>query len=115
MARVLVVEDDGRIADMIAVELGSREHFVDIANNGQEALTRIESARPDVIVLDVLMPVLSGWDFIEQYRNRTDGQPIPIIVLSAAGAVSRSMEAMASDALSVSHSIPCYLASASPS
>ena len=94
MARVLVVEDDRPIATMIADELGSNGHQVEIANNGQEALTSLELARPDAIVLDLMMPVLNGWAFVEQYRAHTDGQTIPIVVVSAAGAVPRSMETL---------------------
>ena len=94
MAKVLVVEDDRPIAAMIADELGASGHQVEIACNGQEALMSLDSSPPDAIVLDLMMPKLNGWDFVEQYRAHTGGQMIPIVVVSAAGAVPRSMETL---------------------
>ena len=94
MAKVLVVEDDRPIAAMIADELGASGHQVEIACNGQEALMSLESSPPDAIVLDLMMPKLNGWDFVEQYQAHTGGHPIPIVVVSAAGAVPRSMESL---------------------
>jgi two-component system response regulator MprA len=79
---------------MIAHELGASGHQVEIACDGQEALISLQSSAPDAIVLDLMMPKLSGWDFVEQYRAHTGGQTIPIVVVSAAGAVPRSMETL---------------------
>jgi two-component system response regulator MprA len=79
---------------MIAVELGANGHQVEIDCNGQEALISLDSSPPDAIVLDLMMPKLNGWDFVEQYRAHTGGQMIPIVVVSAAGAVPRSMETL---------------------
>ncbi len=79
---------------MIAAELGASGHQVEIACNGLEALMSLESSPPDAIVLDLMMPKLNGWDFVEQYRDHTGGQTIPIVVVSAAGAVTRSMESL---------------------
>jgi DNA-binding response OmpR family regulator len=47
-----------------------------------------------VIVLDLMLPAMHGWDFIERYREVTAGENIPIVVVSAAGAVPRSMYAL---------------------
>jgi CheY-like chemotaxis protein len=79
---------------MIADELGAIGHQVEVACNGQEALLRLESSPPDAIVLDLMMPLLNGWDFVEQYRSHTGGLTIPIVVVSAAGGVPRSMETL---------------------
>jgi two-component system response regulator MprA len=79
---------------MIADELGASGHQVEIACDGHEALLRLESSPPDAIVLDLMMPRLNGWDFVEQYRAHTGGQTIPIVIVSAAGAVPRSMETL---------------------
>ena len=89
MARVLVVEDDRPIATLIADELGAVGHQVVVACNGHEALLSLDLSPPDAIVLDLMMPMLNGWDFVEQYRSHTGGQTIPIVV---AGGVPRSME-----------------------
>ena len=92
MTRVLVVEDDPWIAWMVADELTDRGCQVQTATDGAEALQQLEQNRPDVIVLDLLLPRMHGWDFVDQYQQKTGGARLPIIVVSAAGGVSRSME-----------------------
>src|ERR671933_1010769 len=94
MARVLVVEDDTPIATHIADEVSHAGHLVGVVSNGADALESLQADRPDVIVLDLMLPVMHGWAFIERYREVTHGQEIPIVVVSAAGAVTRSMEAL---------------------
>jgi CheY-like chemotaxis protein len=92
VARVLVVEDDAWIAWMIADDLADRGYEVSTARDGSEALRCLQTARPDVIVLDLMLPGVTGWDFVERYQQRTGGRLLPIVVVSAAGAVPRSLE-----------------------
>jgi DNA-binding response OmpR family regulator len=92
VTRVLVVEDDPWIAWMIADDLTDRGYEVGTASNGVEALQCLENAPRDVIVLDLMLPTMHGWDFVESYRQKTGGASLPIIVVSAAGAVPRSMD-----------------------
>jgi DNA-binding response OmpR family regulator len=92
--RVLVVEDDAPIASIIADELAHTGFDVVMASNGGDALAELDRSRPDAIVLDLMLPVVDGWAFIEQYLEHTNGVPIPIVVVSAAGAVTRSMESL---------------------
>ena len=73
MARVLVVEDDTWIAWMIADDLADRGYDVSTAHDGAEALRRLETTRPDAIVLDLMLPKMNGWDFVERYQERTGG------------------------------------------
>src|ERR1043166_5267607 len=94
MARVLVVEDDMPIATMIADELGDAGHLVDVVANGADALDSLSEYRPDVVGLDLMLPRVHGWDFVERYRDITQGEDIPIVVVSAAGAITRSMETL---------------------
>jgi two-component system chemotaxis response regulator CheY len=91
MPRVLVVEDDKPIADLVVEALEELGLETDVARNGAEALTHLAANLPDVIVLDLMMPVMHGWEFVERYREATGGEIIPIVVISAAGAVTRSM------------------------
>jgi len=93
MARILVVEDDMPIASMIADELGELGHLVDVVANGADALETLYEYRPDLVILDLMLPRVHGWDFVERYRDITGGEQISIIVVSAAGAITRSMEA----------------------
>jgi twitching motility two-component system response regulator PilH len=92
VTHVLVVEDDPWIAWMVADELTDRGCQVSMAGDGTEALHQLEESRPDVIVLDLMLPTMHGWDFVERYQQHTGGTRLPIIVVSAAGAVPRSLE-----------------------
>ena len=87
---VLVVEDDSSIRDVITDVLVERRFRVLPAANGSEALQQLESIRPDVMVLDLLMPVMHGWAFMEAYLEKTGGEPIPIVVVSVNPALPRS-------------------------
>ena len=73
MARVLVVEDDAWIAWMIADDLADRGYEVSTARDGAEALRCLKITRPDAIVLDLMLPGMNGWDFVERYQERTGG------------------------------------------
>ena len=92
MPRVLVIEDDAWIAWMIADDLTDRGYEVSTARDGAEALRRLQPVRPDAIVLDLMLPGMNGWDFVERYHERTGGRVIPIVVVTAACAEPGSLE-----------------------
>jgi CheY-like chemotaxis protein len=83
VARVLVVEDDPDLAALEADVLAERGHEVEVASNGREALDAVARAKPDLIVLDMKMPVMGGREFAEEYRRR-EPQTAPIVVVTAA-------------------------------
>jgi CheY-like chemotaxis protein len=87
-ARVLVVEDDPDLAALEADVLLERGHAVEIASNGREALEAVERAAPDLIVLDMKMPVMGGREFAEEYRRR-EPKAAPIVVVTAADDAQR--------------------------
>lgn len=94
---VLIVEDDESIRDVIAIALQTEGFGVRVASNGLQGLEEIERQRPDVILLDMLMPVMNGWEFHNRYAM-TPGPYAPIIVLTAApDAASRAAEVNADD------------------
>jgi two-component system, OmpR family, response regulator MprA len=84
LTRVLIVEDDPWIQWMIADDLADRGYEIMTARDGVEALERIGVARPDVIVLDLMLPRLDGWKLTRTYQTATNGEVIPIVVVSAA-------------------------------
>lgn len=89
---VLIVEDDESIRDVIAIALQSEGFGVRIASNGLQGLEEVERQRPDVILLDMLMPVMNGWEFHNRYSVMPPPHA-PIIVLTAApDAASRAAE-----------------------
>ncbi|MDQ6670803.1 MAG: response regulator [Chloroflexota bacterium] len=89
---VLIVEDESPIRDVMADILGERGFEALRAANGAEALEVLETVRPDVMVLDLLMPVMHGWAFMESYIAKTGGQPIPIVVVSVNPVLPRSFD-----------------------
>ena len=89
---VLVVEDDDIIRSVIVDVLEEHGFQVRRTANGAEALALLETFRPHAIVLDLLMPVMHGWSFMEEYAHVTDGQQIPIVVVSVNPILPRSFD-----------------------
>jgi two-component system response regulator MprA len=92
--RVLVVDDDALIRDTLATALGDEGYTVRVAGDGRSALTSIGIWRPDVIVLDLMMPVMDGASFRAAQRSAADTAQIPVIVLSAAHEVQARAAAL---------------------
>jgi CheY-like chemotaxis protein len=86
--RILVVEDDPDLAALEADVLQERGHAVEIAKNGREALDAVHRAAPDLILLDMKMPVMGGREFAEEYRRR-EPKAAPIVVVTAADDAQR--------------------------
>jgi CheY-like chemotaxis protein len=84
--RVLVVDDDPDIRDLLVSALTDDGYEAEAAGNGREALDKLEGFDADVVVLDLMMPVMDGWTFARHMKERRD---IPIVVLSAANDVAR--------------------------
>lgn len=84
-ARVLVVDDDPWILRMVTATLQKRDYVVDTAREGRQALERATANPPDVIISDVMMPVMDGWTFVEQLRRDPRLSTIPVIFLTALG------------------------------
>ena len=80
---VLVVEDEVRLARTIELYLGRRGFTVRTASNGREALDRIADARPDVIVADIMMPVMDGYALCRRLRTEPATCAIPFLFLTA--------------------------------
>jgi CheY-like chemotaxis protein len=80
---VLVVDDQEDIREFIALVLGHEGYRVSTAENGLAALERAASEPVDVVLLDMRMPVMDGWEFAQKYRKQP-GPHAPIVVLTAA-------------------------------
>jgi DNA-binding response OmpR family regulator len=81
MARILVVDDEPDILLLHRLNLEGAGHQVLLAADGMKALERIDRDTPDMVVLDVMMPVLDGWGVLEALQSR--GNPPPVLVVSA--------------------------------
>jgi CheY-like chemotaxis protein len=80
---VLVVDDDPHVADMLRQILPESEFKLDAAPDGMAGLDAIARQRPDVLLLDLMMPRLDGFGVIERLRSNPQTQDLPIIVISA--------------------------------
>jgi DNA-binding response OmpR family regulator len=83
MAQILLVEDEFRLRENISELLELFEHQVVSAENGLEGLELIKSFKPDIIVCDIMMPVLNGLEFIKQLNLVYKNKSIPVIFISA--------------------------------
>jgi two-component system response regulator RpaA len=86
--KVLVIEDDDDIRDISATSLRDAGFDVEAAENGEQALALCARREPDVIVLDLLMPVMDGRAFLRAYRQRASAA-VPIVVVSAVPGVEQ--------------------------
>ena len=82
-ARVLVVEDSAEVAQMLTEVLTEDGYAVELALDGAGAIDAVKQRRPDLILLDLMMPGYSGWDFLTMYRLTTPPYA-PILVITAA-------------------------------
>ena len=80
---VLLVEDDKSTREVMARTLEKSDWTVSEAGNGREALDRLAQQKPRLILLDLMMPVMDGFDFLLEMRARPEWQDIPVIVLTA--------------------------------
>ena len=79
---VLVADDEPRITKLVSMALGDEGFRVVTAANGEQALSRAEEFRPDIILLDIVMPDLDGIEVMRRLRER---RPVPVILLTAKG------------------------------
>src|SRR5262245_58040872 len=84
--RVLIIEDDEDIRESLQEVLEAEGFVVVPAGNGREGLDALSQSEPCVIVLDLMMPVMNGWEFLEARRTQSLATEVPVIVVSAAGA-----------------------------
>jgi len=82
MAKIVVVEDEAELAAAIAARLRSDGHAVSVAGDGPSAVTLAGAARPDVVILDLMLP---GFDGLEVCRQIQADRPVPVIMLTARG------------------------------
>ena len=80
---VLVVEDEAPLITLLRYNLEEAGFEVDEATNGEEALISVMERRPDLVVLDWMLPVISGIEVCRQFRRRRETRDIPVIMLTA--------------------------------
>lgn len=83
--RVLIVDDDDDVRESFTLLLADEGFEIAEASNGAQAMRAIEAAPPDVILLDLMMPVMNGWKLWEWLRASPATAHIPVVVLTASG------------------------------
>lgn len=96
MTKILLVEDNEMNRDMLSRRLQKRGFTIVIAIDGQEALTLAEQEKPDLILMDMSLPVLDGWEATKQLKSFPQTREIPIIALTAHAMEGHRIKAMES-------------------
>ncbi len=81
--KILVVDDEPNIVQTLQDRLEMNEYDVCVASNGKEGLDLAVKEKPDVILLDVIMPIMDGHEMLEALRQRPEGQGVSVIMLTA--------------------------------
>jgi len=85
MKRLLICDDEPHIVEGLKYLLRGHDRQIDVASNGIEALERIRDAKPNVLILDVMMPKMGGLEVVAALRESPDTHDVPIIILTAKG------------------------------
>jgi DNA-binding response OmpR family regulator len=85
MLSILIVDDEFGLAEMAGELLAMQGYSVTTAINGRLALATLNQSRPDIILLDVMMPVMSGPDVIRALKANVEYRDVPVVMMSAAG------------------------------
>ncbi|MEJ2678136.1 MAG: response regulator [Gemmatimonadota bacterium] len=83
MAKILLVEDDEMNRDMLSRRLMKRGYDVVIATDGEQGVARARTDGPDIILMDMSLPIIDGWDATRQLKEEENTRDIPVIALTA--------------------------------
>jgi two-component system response regulator VicR len=81
--RLAYIEDEAEMIDLVRLILGRRGYTVIGANGGREGLSLVQKEIPDLILLDLMMPDMDGWDVYHQIKSNVKTRDIPVIVITA--------------------------------
>ncbi|MBI2984286.1 MAG: response regulator [Candidatus Kerfeldbacteria bacterium] len=107
--KILIVEDDTFLAGMYVTKLGMEHFATDLASDGKSGLEKAKKFAPDLILLDVLLPKLNGFDVLRSLKREPSTRHIPVILLTNLGQKSdvlKGLELGASDYLIKAHFMP---------
>jgi len=96
MKKILVVDDEENIRELYRDELTEEGYTVELAANGLEALSKLETFRPDLVTLDVKMPGIDGIEVLRRIREKNTS--LPVMLLTAFGEFRQDFNTWASDA-----------------
>lgn len=85
MAKILVAEDEPSLYKLLEFRLNALGHEILLATDGEQVLALVDSDRPDLVLLDVMMPVMGGIEVLRKLKEDESTSSIPVIMLSAKG------------------------------
>ncbi len=91
-SKILVVDDEPTNIDIVVQELTDRGYAIETATDGRAGLRKAEASRPDLILLDYMMPTMNGLEVLKELRKR--GNDTPVVMITAYGSVERAVEAI---------------------
>jgi two-component system OmpR family response regulator len=83
--KILIVEDDNFVAEVYFAKLTEMGYEAILAQNGEEGLSRLNSDKVDLILLDILMPIMDGLEMLEELKKHDEWKNIPVILLTNVG------------------------------
>lgn len=94
--KILIVEDDKFLSELISTKLTKEGYEVSIALDGEAGLEKAKTEKPDIILLDILLPGISGFEVLEQIKKSTDPEVknIPVLILSNFGQESKVQQGL---------------------
>ena len=83
MASILIADDDPILVELVKFRLEGAGHSISVAQDGEDALEQISSNKPDLVVLDSMMPIVSGPEVLRAVKANPETSDIPIVMLTA--------------------------------
>ncbi len=90
--KILIVDDEPFDLDLSEQELTDQDYTIERANNGSEALKKAESFRPELILLDYMMPDMNGLEVLKELRRKENH--VPVVIVTAHGTIERAVQAI---------------------
>jgi two-component system, chemotaxis family, response regulator WspR len=106
---ILIVEDDNFVAEVYLAKLSEMGYETVLAQNGEEGLTELKKGKVDLILLDILMPIMNGIEMLEEVKKNEEWKNIPVILLTNIGekeSIQKVREMGVKDYLIKSHFTP---------
>ena len=82
MKKILLVEDDKFIIDIYTQKFQEAGFSVEVAEDGEEALKKVKSTKPDLLILDIVLPNIDGWEIIKQVKKNPEFKDLKIVALT---------------------------------
>ena len=83
--KILIVEDEEIMIDLLQRKLTTEGYEVSVARDGEEGLKKMREIKPDIVLLDIIMPKMSGFEVMEEMQKDSGLKKIPVIVVSNSG------------------------------